>query len=105
MKIGVNLKIDVTKIDKAKLFQGKNGAKYLDMTAFIDIDVQGQYGDNGMIVQSVSKEEKDAGQKGAILGNGTVFWRDDGAQTNQGGQQQSQQATAPASDEFDSIPF
>lgn len=81
-KIGVNLKIDVTKIDKAKLFDGKKG-RYLDAVTFIDIDVQGQYGDNGMITQAISKEEKDAGGRGAILGNSTVFWRDDAATQTQ----------------------
>ena len=37
MKIGVNISIDVTNIDKEKLFEGKKG-KYLDAVAFIDID-------------------------------------------------------------------
>jgi len=60
-------KIDVTKIDKARLFQGKNGARYLDV-ALIETP-NNQYGDSHMIVQSVSKEEREAGVKGAILGN------------------------------------
>ena len=90
MKIGVNLKIDVSKIDKSKLFKGKKGT-YLDMTAFIDLDEVGQFGDNGMIVQSVSKEEKQQGIKGEILGNSRVFWRDsesDHVNYNQGYQNQ-----------------
>ncbi len=103
-KIGVSLKIDVTKIDKARLFEGKKG-KYLDATVFIDMDNQGEYGDNGMITQDVSKDEKAQGVKGNILGNCKVFWRDDGqsgysqapAQQNTGG---------GAMDDFDSdIPF
>jgi Ser-tRNA(Ala) deacylase AlaX len=64
----VAIKIDVSKIDKARLFQGKNGAQYLDATVFINEEA-GQYGDHGMITQSVSKEEREAGVKGAILGN------------------------------------
>jgi len=67
----VRLKIDVTKIDKERLFQGKKGT-YLDATVFLDDD-PGQYGDNGMITQDVSKEEREAGTKGAILGNATIF--------------------------------
>ena len=74
MKIGVSLKIDVTKIDKAKLFSGKKGT-YLDATAFINIDELDQYGNSGMITQSVEKDSQD---KGAILGNAKVFWREDG---------------------------
>jgi len=60
-------KIDVTKIDKARLFQGKNGARYLDF-ALIETP-NNQYGDSHMIVQSVSKDEREAGVKGNILGN------------------------------------
>lgn len=59
-------KIDVTKIDKAKLFKGEKGT-YLDIVLIETPD--NQYGDY-MIVQGVSKEERKAGKKGAILGNG-----------------------------------
>ncbi len=83
-KVGISVSIDVTKIEKARLFKGAKGT-YLDLTAFIDLDEQGQYGDNGMIVQSVSKEERQQGVKGPILGNVKVFYRDD-----QGGQQAPQ---------------
>ena len=88
MKIGVSIKLDVSKIDKNRLFRGQKGT-YLDATMFIDIDNQSQYGDNGMITQDVSKEEKEAGKHGAILGNVKVFWKDGGQQAPQ---QQSQQA-------------
>lgn len=62
----ITAKIDVTKIDKAKLFKGAKGT-YLDIV-LIDTP-NGQYGDY-MVVQSVTKEERQAGVKGAILGNG-----------------------------------
>jgi len=75
-KIGVALKIDVSKVDKARLFKGQKGT-YLDATVFIDLDNPGPYGDHGMITQDVTKAEKDAGQKGPILGNCKVFWRDE----------------------------
>ncbi len=109
MKIGVNLKIDVTKIDKSKLFKGQKGT-YLDCVAFIDIDNQGQFGDNGMITQEVTKEEKEAGVRGEILGNVRVFWRDaanDGyQQTYQPTQQQAAQPTNQSAQDFDDdIPF
>jgi len=60
-------KIDLTKVDRSKLFAGKNGAKYLDL-AFIETP-NNQYGDSHMVVQSVSKEDRAKGIKGAILGN------------------------------------
>jgi hypothetical protein len=98
-KIGVKLKIDVTNIEKARLFKGKKGT-YLDATAFIDVDNKDQYDNNGMITQDVTKEEKNNGVKGAILGNVQVFWREE--------QQRSQPATtvAQVEDDFnDDIPF
>ena len=76
-KIGVSLKIDVSKIDKNRLFTGQKGT-YLDATVFIDVDQLDQYGNSGMITQDVSKEEKQQGVKGNILGNCKVFWNDGG---------------------------
>jgi hypothetical protein len=55
---------------------------------FIDIDPD-KYGNNGMITQAVTKEEKQAGQLGAILGNAKIFWNDSQQQQQQ--QQQHQQ--------------
>ena len=64
-------KIDVAKIDKARLFPGKNGAKYLDI---ILRETPGdKYGNDYMVVQSVTKEERQAGVKGAILGNAKTY--------------------------------
>ena len=77
MLIGVGLKIDVTKIDKARLFKGAKGT-YLDATVFIDVDNVDQYGNNGMLTQAVSEEERKAGVKGAILGNSKVFMKKGG---------------------------
>ena len=77
-KIGVNISIDVTKIDKAHLVQGKKGT-YLNLTAFIDPSETDQYGNNGMVTQGLNKEARDAGQKSAILGNSKVFWQEQGS--------------------------
>ena len=104
-KIGVNLSIDVKAIDKARLVAHTNGKTYLNMTAFIDPENPGQYGDHGMITQDVSKQEKDQGVKGPILGNVKVFWKENQQQVQQQGMQQAQQAVeAPAQDDFD-VPF
>jgi len=71
--VGVSVRIDVTKIDKDKLYKGQKG-QYLDLTTFINLDEQDKYGNNGFISQSVSKEERDAGIKTPILGNVKVFY-------------------------------
>lgn len=94
MKIGVNLKIDVTKIDKTRIFEGKNG-KYVDMVCFIDTEEQDQFGNNGRIDQAVKKEEKQQGVKGPILGNARVFWKDEQAQQNQEQEQESFDSDIP----------
>ena len=74
-KVGVSLKINVSQIEKERLFSGSKG-KYLDATVFIDLDQVDQYGNNGMITQDISKEEKQKNMQGAILGNAKIFWRD-----------------------------
>ena len=100
-KIGVALKIDVTKIDKSKLFKGSKGT-YLDAQVFVSQALD-QFGNNGMIVQAVSKEERDHGIQGAILGNCKIFW------ISEGQPKQRQQQARPADDfDFDDdsmIPF
>ena len=61
-------KIDVTKIDKSFLFRGKSGT-YLDVALIPNKSGRDQYGNDGMIVQSVSKQARQEGKKGPILGN------------------------------------
>ena len=60
MKIGLSVKIDVTKIDKKRLYAGKKGT-YLDLTTFINTDETNEYGDHGFISQSLDKEEREQG--------------------------------------------
>lgn len=74
-KIGISIKIDVTKIDKSRLFEGKKG-KYLDLTTFLDTASPSEFGDHGFISQSTSKEERESGVKTPILGNCKVFFSD-----------------------------
>ena len=102
-KIGVSFSINVSQIEKERLYAGKLG-KYLDCTVFIE-PVADQYGNNGMITQNVSKEERAQGVKGPILGNCKIFWTAGQQQQQQPQQQQPQQQ--PAVDDFvgDEIPF
>lgn len=93
-KVGVSLKINVSQIDKARLFAGQKG-HYLDATVFIDLDQLDQYGNSGMITQDVTKEEKQQGVKGNILGNCKVFWTE-GGQAPQAQGNDFQQQAAPA---------
>lgn len=89
-KIGVSLKIDVTKITKERLFKGEKGT-YLDATVFINLDEADEFGQHGMIVESVSKEEREQQVQGPILGNVTIFWDDRGSVQGSSRQQPPQQ--------------
>ena len=89
MKVGLSVRIDVTKIDKARLYKGAKGT-YLDLTTFVDTEQQDQYENNGFISQSTTKEERDAQVQTPILGNVKVFFTDgakkvESAPVNQGG--------------------
>ena len=99
-KIGVRVKIDVSKIDKELLFKGSKGT-YLDATVFIDPNQADQYGNHGMITQDVSKEARDKGEKGNILGNVVVFWQGDSKPQGQSQQKPVQQAAPSSFDNFD----
>lgn len=65
----ISLNIDVSKIDKARIkeFTRKDGTvgKSYSMVVFVN-DQPDQFGNNGMIIESVPK---DSATKGAILGN------------------------------------
>ena len=101
MKFGINFKIDVTKIDKEKLFIGKNGAKYLDATAFVNVNESDKYGNNGIINQAKNKGDEN---NGPILGNCKVFWSSDAQQSSYKPQQQEHKHFDSSSFE-DDIPF
>lgn len=64
----ITCKINVTKIDKAALFPGKNG-KYLDIVLWENKDGPDQYSNDGFITQDIGKERREAGEKGSIIGN------------------------------------
>ena len=101
MKVGISLRIDVTKIDKSRLYKGAKGT-YLDLTTFVDTMVTDEYDNNGRINQSLTKEEREAKVQTPILGNVKVFYTDG----QQAPQQSAPQQQAPQSDSFDEdIPF
>lgn len=59
------VKINVTKIEKARLFKGAKGT-YLDLVL---IDKPDEYGNDGFVVQGISKEDRDKGVKMPIIGS------------------------------------
>ena len=69
MKELIKGSIDVTKVNKEKLYKGKKGT-YLNVVLIPTPN--SDYGD-WMIVEEASEEERKAGEKGAILGNAKVL--------------------------------
>jgi len=93
----IKAKIDVKKIDKSKLYIGDKGT-YLDVTLLENRDGVDQYGNSFMIVQDVPKADREAGIKGAILGNAKIL------ETNQ--KRASNPTDKPAADSAsDDCPF
>jgi len=97
----IKLNIDVTKLNKQRFHKGAKGT-YANLTVLLR-DETDTYGNDGMIVEDVSKEEREAGTKGAIVGNVRIVNKQQG--------QAKQSATPPnppnlpQDDEDDSIPF
>lgn len=61
------LRIDVSKLDKQRLFKGEKGV-YANLIAHMH-DEEDQYGSIGFMAEEVTKEEREAGKKGTIVGN------------------------------------
>ena len=62
-------KLNLDKLNNAHLFKGRSGT-YLD---FVLHDKPDQYGNAGFVTQSVSKEARERGEKGPIIGNWRVI--------------------------------
>ena len=69
----LSIKLDVSKIDKSKLFKGAKGT-YLDLTVALN-DEPDQYGNDVSAWHGQSKEEREAKTDKIFLGNGKVFWQ------------------------------
>ena len=66
--------LDVTKIPKDKIYEGKKG-KYISVVVAINNEVD-QFGNNGSIQVDQTKEERDAKESKVYLGNVKVVWTD-----------------------------
>ena len=91
----IALNINVTKINKDRIKKGK----FLDLVLFDNKAGKDQYGYDGFISESVSKEEREAGVRGNIIGN----WKHLG-QSAPASKPQAKPA-APSHADDDDIPF
>ena len=99
----IKAKINVSKIDKSKIFVGRQGA-YLDITLLENKNGVDEYGNHFMVVQDVSKEDREAGIRGAILGNAKKL-----EPLGRGAPQQARQSAPPVAGDgppkSDDVPF
>ena len=102
----IKTSINLTNIPKDKIIEGKKG-KYLHITITVNDEVD-QFGNQGPVIVSQTKEERDAKTEKTYLGNAQVVWTNgqfpsppprDG-QTPQAASAQAQ-SIAPAND----LPF
>ena len=92
-------KIDVTKLDKGHFFKGTKGI-YADLVLIPNKDGVDQYGNDGFVSQGVSKEAREKGEKGKIVGNYK--------KVNRGGDKAEPKPTAKVQPDFDNqddVPF
>ena len=98
--------IDLTKIPKDKIINGKKG-KYIPITITLNDELD-NFGNNGPVVVQQSKEERDAKTEKVYLGNVKVVWTNG---TNvevaprTDAQPQAAAAPQPAAQVEDDLPF
>ena len=94
----ISLKIDVTKINKKRLYVGRKGT-YLDLMIMVN-DEPDRFGNTVKCWEEQTREEREAKAARNFLGNGKVVWSDAGAEHVQ----PSPEDAAAVPDEED-IPF
>lgn len=101
--------IDLTKIPKDRIVEGKKG-KYLNVVVTVNNEVD-QYGNNASITVDQTADERSAKVAKTYLGNAKVVWTDGqfpSAPPRDGQMQQgmnSPQAAAPAVAPSNDLPF
>lgn len=69
----ISASIDLTKIDKSKIVEGKKGQKYYNIGIIVN-DEKNQFGQNVSLFDDQSKEEREARKPKNYLGNGKSVW-------------------------------
>ena len=98
--------IDLTKIPKDKIIEGKKG-KYLPITITLNDELD-QFGNNGPVCVQQTKEERDAKTAKTYLGNVKVVWTNGdnvAVAPRQDQPVQAAPAAAPAGQPVDDLPF
>lgn len=70
----INFSVDLSKLESLPIFEGKNGAKYVNLSA--SINDESRFGNNVSFMASQSKEQREAKEPRNYIGNGKVVWTD-----------------------------
>ena len=100
----IKFKLDVTKISKAHLYKGAKGT-YLDCVAWPNKTGADQYGMTHYVVQELSREAREAGERGAIIGNLALPEQEQHRSTAPAPNQPAKEGPLDDSFEDDTIPF
>jgi len=92
--------INVTKIDKTALYEGKNG-KYLSLVFFDNKEGPDQFGNDGFVTQDLGKERRMAGEKGPIIGN----WKEVGTKGPAPAPTRQESSVIVSMEDHSDIPF
>jgi hypothetical protein len=68
----IKASIRVDRLPKEKFIKGKDGAVYYNLTISVNDDTR--YGNNVALMDSQTKEEREAKTQKTYLGNGKVVW-------------------------------
>ncbi len=71
----IKASIRVDRLPKEKFIKGKDGAVYYNLTISVNDDTR--YGNNVALMDSQTKEEREAKTQKTYLGNGKVVWTND----------------------------
>lgn len=69
------ISIDLTKLDKSKIVNGKNGQKYYNLSLSVN-DLSDNYGNNIQVTEPQTKEQRELKEPRTFYGNGRVIWTD-----------------------------
>lgn len=88
----INASINLSKIDKTKIIEGKDGAKYYNLSIFLN-DEKDKFGNDVSVAERQSKEESEAKEKKNYLGNGRVVWTSESKKQEEKKQEPTQTET------------
>jgi hypothetical protein len=70
----INFSVDLNKLKDLPSFEGKNGAKWINLSGYVNDE--SKFGNNVSIAVSQTQEDRLSKEPRKYLGNGKVVWTD-----------------------------